>query len=155
MPVVVCTTSSTERCFEVRQLLGDLGEMVGLRPVAPVLLEGLWSGVRLQHNGLQGQRLDDFLQFRETEQRLRQRDAESQFYGPPRRGLISLKVVHHAADGVCALLPEGLKHFRVRLTGVKDDGLAEFQGQANLGAEGLELNLLAGGGGEEVQADLC
>ena len=63
--------------------------------------------------------------------------------------------MHHAADGVCALLPEGLQHFRVRLTGVEDDGLAEFESQANLGAEGLELSLLAGRGGEEVQADLA
>ena len=50
-----------------------------------------------------------------------------------RRGLISLKVVHHAADGVCALLPEGLQNLRVRLTGVEDDGFTEFEGQAESG----------------------
>ena len=66
---------------------------------------------------------------------------------------VALEVVHDAADGVGTLFAEGLQDFGVGLAGVEDDGLIQFEGELDLGAECLELDVFVGGSGEEVEAD--
>ena len=139
--------------FEFGEFFGDIDEVAGFGPIASIFLEGLGGGVGLQNYGIEGEDFGDLLEFGEAEEGLRQGDAEAEVNGFAGGSFVALEVVHDAADGVGTLLAEGLEDFGVGLAGVEDDGFFEFEGELNLGAKGLELDIFVGGSGEEVEAD--